>query len=409
MLRIYGNIKNYVLSRLFVIGFIVIGIFMPSLLTFAGDPVQEVVNLISVDSYTHYLNERLYAHDGDDRMYGVAHDLARDNIFADFSSLGLEVTLDPFTYNGKTYYNVVAVHEGKVRPSEIYILGGHFDSVGNPGADDNGSGVAGVLEAARVLSQLDFEATIIFIAFDREEQWMVGSYAYANAHHNDDIRGMISADMIAYNPDNVNKARLYGRSASNPLKNALADAFAQYVPEVTAVVDGHTYSDQTPFEDLGFQGCLLIEHETWTNPYYHKTQDSVDTPGYIDYVFATGMTRGAAAWLAVEAGLMDPVLAHPEPGDAGVVNTIRVSGASSGLKSFIVYGFAEGRASVPGCPGLYVEIRRPAIAAADFADDQGDVVIQKVVPAGAKGKTVLLQAVEPGSCRTSNMVAHKFN
>lgn len=78
---------------------------------------------------------------------------------------------------------------------------GPYDTApGSPGAWDNASGVAGVLEAARVLSHCHFEATLVFIAFDREEEGRKGSDACAEEHRNDSIRGVICLDEIAYRP-----------------------------------------------------------------------------------------------------------------------------------------------------------------------------------------------------------------
>jgi len=273
--------------------------------------ISQIVDQVSQSSYTHYLDDLLYTHDGDNRGYGAEHDLARANIFNQFDSYGLNPYLDPFLYNNSTYYNVVATHPGTTRPEDIYILGAHFDSVHNPGADDNGSGTAGVLEAARVLSQYEFEATMIFIAFDREEQGLRGSRAYAQAHTNDNILGMISLDMIAYNGSGSNQARVYGRDMSNSLKQDLIEAISLYGNGLEAGDFGAlAASDHVPFQDEGFEACLLIEYDLWNNPHYHTANDSVDTPNYIDYAYATTMVRGAVGYLATDA------VAIPEP--AGV-------------------------------------------------------------------------------------------
>jgi acetylornithine deacetylase/succinyl-diaminopimelate desuccinylase-like protein len=148
---------------------------------------------VSEASYRDFLDNWLYTHAGDNRgVGGPEHDLARDNIEDFFLFYGLDVTLEPFQYSGLTYYNVVGTKLGTTFPNQEYIVGAHFDSVSNPGADDNGSGVALVLEAARILTQYDSAYTIRFIAFDREEQGLVGSYAYVSDHIGDDILGMIS-------------------------------------------------------------------------------------------------------------------------------------------------------------------------------------------------------------------------
>jgi autotransporter-associated beta strand protein len=273
--------------------------------------VPDVVNEVSQSAYADFLANRLFTHGGDNRGIGGAeHDLARSNIYDTFAGLGLNPVLDPFTYNSSTYYNVVATLPGTVHPSEVYVIGAHYDSVNNPGADDNASGVAGVLEAASVLARHRFDATVVFIAFDREEQGLVGSSAYAGAHAGDDIRGMVSLDMIAYNPAGVhyNKAYVYGRTASDPIKNDLAAAISSYGNGITYEIGGDLpASDHAPFEANGDQACLLIEHAVWNNPYYHGASDSVDTAGYIDYAFGTKMTQSVVGWLATKAALIPAV------------------------------------------------------------------------------------------------------
>ncbi len=272
----------------------------------ASDQGQAAADQVSEASYRYFLGDTagepgiLFTHTGDNRGYGADHDPARTNIFNELQGFGLSVELDPFTYSSTTYYNVVATQTGTLYPSQIYIVGAHYDSVNNPGADDNASGVALVLEAARVLSQYDSAYTIRYMAFDREEQGLIGSGAYAAEHASDNILGMISADMVAYDTGS-SSALLYGRTASNPIKASVGAATVTY--------GGLTYSDggrldgsdHASFEARGFQACLLIEGETWDNPYYHTAQDAVETPGNINYAFATKMTKSVVGWLVDQA------------------------------------------------------------------------------------------------------------
>ncbi|NOG52887.1 MAG: M28 family peptidase [Planctomycetes bacterium] len=381
--------------------------------TVQADEIQDLVNQLSEVQYTTYLHDELYTWDGCDRKYGPEHDLARDFIEAEMTAFGLDTTLDPFYYNGSTYYNVVGVLPGQTTPDQIYIVGAHFDSVGNPGADDNASGTAGVLEAARVLSQYQFDSTIVFIAFDREEQGLYGSYYYSLDHENDDIRGMISLDMIAYNPYGYGRALLNGRSASNPIKTALTNALRDYAG-ITAYDDGPLdASDHAPFEWLGFQACLLIEYDVNSNPYYHRSSDSVDTPNYIDYGYATQMTKGAVAYLAQSAGLItgggEYTLSDPSPGNAGEINSFITTDGTAALRSYFVYGLSAGQTEVPMCPGMYVDISGVKIGGYAWADGTGRAELQAMVPGAASGLTVLLQAVEPESCSVSNLVQFTFN
>ncbi len=277
--------------------------------------VQDVVDDVSQTTYSNYLDNLLYTGTGDNRGYSggsptADHNAARDNILSFFNGLGLTSSLDPFTYGSYTgANNVVGVLPGTTRPNDIYIVGAHYDSAENPGADDNASGTAGVMEAARVLSQYQFEATIVFIAFDLEEKGLIGSSHYVSEHSSDNILGMISLDMIAYNPDGAhrNEAYIYGHTESGTIKNDLAAALTTYT-SITPVIGGAVdASDHAPFESSGFQACLLIEYNVWSNPYYHQQTDTVDSAGYIDYAYATQMTAATVGYLADKAVLV------PEP------------------------------------------------------------------------------------------------
>jgi len=279
--------------------------------------IQQIVDQVSQTQYAYYLTERLFTHNGDNRdvRSNIDHDAARENIRQDFAGLGLDTSVVPFTftYSSTTYdaENVVAVYRGTDDTKGMYVIGAHYDSAGTPGADDNASGVAGVLEAARVLSQYPWESTLVFIAFDAEEEGLWGSNNYAAAHASDDIRGMISLDMLAYrSPTNPDKASIYYYQDDSPLTTDLASALSQY-GGLTGVVGQMGRSDHVGFDNVGFNAALLIEYNTsgsFENSYYHTALDSVDTPNYLDLSYATAMTRGVVGYLATHAGLV------PEPG-----------------------------------------------------------------------------------------------
>ncbi len=315
---------------------------------------SNIVGEITVADYT-YFHTNLFVRTNENRGFTSTsprvpanqHDPARDFILSSFTHMGLSATLDPFWNSDYTNCNnVVAVKPG-LNPSNFgyYIIGAHYDSVNStsssvtnrPGADDNASGVAGVLEIARVLSPYTFKATLIFIAFDNEEAGMKGSYHYVADSTSDtrgepgkiyrgDIRGMISLDMIAYNPAgaNSNKAQIYGGDSypTRPVRTNLANALVQYGGLACVNSGANNSSDHGPFYYNGMDACLLIEYNHGSNPYYHSIYDSVDSPGYIDYEFATKMTKAVAGYLCAQAGLVPPAsVAAPEvqPGGANVV------------------------------------------------------------------------------------------
>jgi len=269
---------------------------------FASEAGDAAVLQVGEESYRHFLDDMLYTHDGDDRGYGPEHDLAQANIASLMEDFGFEVTLESFGSDRSTYYNVVATKVGTVHPDQEYLIGAHYDSVNNPGADDNASGVALILEAARVLGAYESAYTIRLIAFDREEVGLVGSTAYVAAHQSDEILGMISADMVSYNLG-TNLVNVYCDYPFTQLQNAITHAVDLYGDGLNCTPRGPSGgSDHIPFQRADIQSCLLIED--WGNPYYHTPRDSVDTPDYIDYAFATRVTRSLVGYLVDQAGVL---------------------------------------------------------------------------------------------------------
>jgi hypothetical protein len=297
------------------------------------------------------MEEILYAHDGDNRGFGPEHDLCRDNIEKMFTHYGLEVTLHPFDWNGNTYFNVIGEIPGTTRPDEIFVVAGHFDSVENPGADDNASAVAALLEIARVVGRWRSEATIRLISFDREEQYLIGSQAYVDDFGAEDFRGVVSLDMIAYSGPDPDKARIHGRPQSDPLKNSLAEAVIDYGGLQPLVFGELDRTDHAPFEWVGFEGCWLAEYNFIEyNPHYHKPTDSVDTPDYIDYEYGVKITRSVTGWLVDEAGLLPTLTADTLflPQGGGTVHFTLAAGTSYTGRDYFLLGSASG--TEPGTP-----------------------------------------------------------
>jgi hypothetical protein len=299
----------------------------------ASDEGSAAADRVSQASYFDFLDTWLYTHAGDNRgLSGPEHDLARDNISFLLESYGLTVTLEPFEHRSATYHNVVGTKTGTVHPDQVYIVGAHFDSVGNPGADDDASGVATVLETARIISRYDCDYTVRFIAFDCEEVGLIGSKAYVVDHGSDDILGMVQADMVAHDPG-TNLAYVLGRTASDPIKTSLGDAIDEYGDGLTYAIMGDLpYSDHAPFEAAGFQACLLIESEFSNNPYYHTQQDSLEQADNLNLPFAVRMTRSVVGWVVDQAGMHNTppaidaeLLASPDPAEIGETITFGAS------------------------------------------------------------------------------------
>jgi opacity protein-like surface antigen len=288
-----------VIARSIICSIVVVSLASPAALADIG---QEVADQISAAQYRTYLDDQLYTRTGHDRgMRGDEHDLCRDFIASEFESFGLSVELDEFPLLGWRY-NVIGTQIGTQFPDSYFIVSGHYDSVNNPGADDDASGIAGVLEVARVLSQYETAYTIKYIAWDMEEMGLLGSQHYVDEHEGDDIVGMIQMDMIAHDTGQ------YGMSvASMPSSSAWQDAVVASLNTYGGMLNiypegGSGRSDHAPFEQEGYQACLLIERGFEWNPCYHQPCDTVDTPGYISYDMATDCVRGVAAHMAIAAG-----------------------------------------------------------------------------------------------------------
>jgi hypothetical protein len=205
-----------------------------------------------------------------------------------FTDMGYTPELHPFTYSSNTYNNVIAKKIGSVSPDDWYIVCGHYDSTSNdpmnnaPGADDNGSGTAGVLETARALMDIDSEASILFIAFAAEEQGLIGSRAYVNDLKKDGelskVKAVLNMDMIGYLNSSVEDVFIEGEPVSEWMINILSSSVSTYNLNLDVFTSLIAWgSDHEPFLDEGVPAILLIEYEYDENPNYHRTTDTYST------------------------------------------------------------------------------------------------------------------------------------
>ena len=235
-----------------------------------------------------------------------------------FASYGLEPSFHYYSHSG-TRRNVIGTLPGVVEPEKVVYITGHFDSISEdpenhaPGADDNGSGTAAFLEAARVLSQYAFHYTLKFVGFNSEEQGLIGSENYVAdiAAQGEDVVACFNYDMIAYAgndpapPDLI----IYTNSSSLPLAELLRDACLEYVPtEVEPVIVEQAIgaSDHASFWDYGYLALLGIEEEAWGgdfNPWYHTSDDRIER---YPQDYPTHVTQAAVAAAAQTAIPLQP-------------------------------------------------------------------------------------------------------
>ncbi len=210
--------------------------------------------------------------------------------------------------------NVVGIKRGQVHPDSIYVVVcGHFDSISDqpfslaPGADDNGSGTASVIEAARAMQIQKFEYSVRYIAFSGEEFGLYGSEYYAPRARSqgDSIIGVFNADMIAYVDAEPESLEVIAK-ISNPDCEWLADFFVEAAQNYASLltrkrmVNSMPYSDHSPFWGQGYVALCNIEDFGVMNPYYHTTADSIGA-GYSNNDFCTETIKAQVAALSLLA------------------------------------------------------------------------------------------------------------
>jgi hypothetical protein len=223
-----------------------------------------------------------------------------------FSGLGLAVR--EHTWDLVRPPNLIGEITGAKQPERIVMITAHLDNmpVGwlAPGADDNASGVAGVLLAAEIFSQQSWDCTVRFAAFTGEEQGMLGSAIYAEEAKmaGETIAGVINLDMIGYDSDAFPAVHLHARSMV-PESVRLAEAFAAVVsayqihlePEVLVDYALGNYSDNRSFWLQGYPAILVIEDLADFTPHYHTQQDRLDT---LNLEYLANNIRAAVGTLA---------------------------------------------------------------------------------------------------------------
>jgi len=228
---------------------------------------------------------------------------ATQYVYERLQALGYSVNYHRYTLSGYSLRNVIAEKPGRVTPERIVLLTAHLDSRSvtsphnpAPGADDNASGCAALLQVAELLADTDFAFTIRFAFFTGEEQGMYGSYYYAAAvaAAQEHIIGVLNLDMVAWDAVEGPDIDLHTHlPAVEDDSDRLAALFASVVqaysldlaPQI--VENGTRFSDHSRFWDRGYAALLLIEDyynpsevaaepRDW-NPNYHTVNDRLST------------------------------------------------------------------------------------------------------------------------------------
>jgi Zn-dependent M28 family amino/carboxypeptidase len=256
---------------------------------------------------------------------------AADYIEASFQSMGYTVSSQAFTAQGVRVRNLEAVLEGSSRAQEIVLLGAHYDSVrGSPGANDNASGIAGLLEIARMLVDSSLARSVRFVAFVNEEAPFfytreMGSHRYAQQAHarGDNISAMISLETIGYYsdtegsqhypnplyawfyPDTGNYIGFVGNLASRKLVRQCLASFRRHsaFPSEGVAAPGNMtgihWSDHWSFWQQGYAAVMVTDTALFRYPHYHA---ATDTPDRLDYQRLASVVAGLAAVTSDLAG-----------------------------------------------------------------------------------------------------------
>lgn len=210
---------------------------------------------------------------------------AADYIFETFKSFGYAPERQPFTTAGRgggsgvRTANVLATLKGTTRPDMVYVLCSHFDSVQRgPGADDNSTGIAVLLEASRILAKTPMPATIVFAAFTGEEAGDLGSHEYVRQAVANKVRlmGVLNNDMIGWTNDyHLDNTIRYSNARIRDLQHAASFLFSKMV-----TYDAKYYKAtdaQAFYDDYGDIIGGLGSYPVLGNPYYHQPTDLLET------------------------------------------------------------------------------------------------------------------------------------
>jgi hypothetical protein len=255
---------------------------------------------------------------------------ARDWIQARFGEAGLSTSIFPFTLTVQqptcapasvNIWNPIGVKTGSELPNEWVVIGAHYDSRNaarcdgtsspQPGANDNASGCAGVIELARVFQNIPTRRTMVFTCFSGEEQNLVGSQRWVQSLvENGDIsrvQHMINLDMIGYAASDALDTRLETNTTFQSWLPIYAAAGTTYAPELNLITSTATqaYSDHWYFLVEGKPAMFTWENGAGIYPQYHAFDD---LPANMQRArqLAGGILKLDTAVLSDLVGLIEP-------------------------------------------------------------------------------------------------------
>lgn len=256
---------------------------------------------------------------------------AAEYVEAEFAASGYSPLRQTYQVSRLPVSNIEVVLRGEVAPDEAIVVGAHYDTVtGSPGANDNGTGVAALLELARRFAGQPRRRTIRFVAFVNEEPpffqtAQMGSLVYASAAkaRNDDIVAMLALETMGYYstdpgsqqypalelstlyPDVGDFIGLVANDASRPILEIASGAFAARTTlplrpaALPDAMPGTGWSDHWSFWQMGYPALMVTDTAPWRYPWYHTPHD---TPDRINFDKLAEVVHGLEAVTAALAG-----------------------------------------------------------------------------------------------------------
>lgn len=223
------------------------------------------------------------------------------------ASFGYATSRQKIDVGGSQSTNVVARRAGTgPAPRRAVLVTAHLDSINlegsatapSPGADDDGSGSAGVIEIARALKDVANVHDLVFIHFGGEEQGLFGSKHFVRslaAPQRSRVHAVVNMDMIGTLNTPAPTVLLEGRAISQPILDGLADAAARYTGLAVETSVNAANSDHVSFLDKGIPAVLTIEGADSTNDQIHTSHDTLDR---INFDLALEILRMNTAFVA---------------------------------------------------------------------------------------------------------------
>ncbi|BAZ19900.1 peptidase M28 [Kalymmatonema gypsitolerans NIES-4073] len=259
------------------------------------------------------------ARDRDPYLATAGHFFVQEYIRQQFGQLG-SVEIHTFSVRGKTCQNLILnlpSQAGSQKELPPILIGAHYDAVpGTPGADDNATGMAVLLELARMFAAQPTKHPLRLVAFDMEEYGLLGSADYAAKlkQEQQPLRLMISLEMLGYcdptpgtqsypsplerfYPNRGDFIALIGNwrtirdliSISRSIRKVGVPSQWLPVPNRGKIVPQTRRSDHAPFWDAGYPAIMVTDTANMRNPNYHKPSDTIAT---LDLDFLTGVCQG---------------------------------------------------------------------------------------------------------------------